>query len=40
MVVPSIDHGNSIPGTRVGGLFAAGGSSRTAAAYLHVLLYT
>ena len=38
MVVPSIDHGNSVPNTRVGGHFRACQSSATGAA--HLSLYT
>ena len=38
MVVPSVDHGNSVPDTRIGGLFRACLSSPTATA--HLSLYT
>ena len=38
MVVPSIDHGNSVPDAHVGGLFRTCQSSPTPAAYLS--LYT
>ena len=34
MVAPAIDHGNSAPDTRVGGLFRACQSSPTSTAYL------